>query len=145
MGYLLLDRICTTAGSHLYRARRLQGGVQGGVQEGTPTTLKVLDLADTFPAQAARFRREYEMLQALDIAGIVKPSALLDEQGQLSMDVGNIVGEPLEAILNHHRLDLPTCLRLACQLADVLAGLHASHIIHQDLRPLNFMVTPEAR
>ncbi len=137
VGYLLLDRICTTASSHLYRARYLQ--------EGEATTLKLLNLGNTSSEQATRFRREYEMLRALDIAGLIKPGALLDEQGQLAMDVGNLVGEPLEAILNRRRLDLPACLRLALQLTDILAGLHASHIIHQDIRPVNFMVTPEAR
>ena len=137
--YLLLDRICTTAGSHLYRAQRLQ--------EGAPTTLKLLNFGNTFPEQATRFRREYEMLRALEIAGVVKPSKLLDEPGQMAMVVGDVSGESLEEILNHRRLDLPICLRLACQLIDILAGLHAGHIIHQDIRPVNFliMMTPEAR
>ncbi|HVK55931.1 MAG TPA: AAA family ATPase, partial [Burkholderiales bacterium] len=138
MDYLTLDQICSTAGSCLYRAQRLQ--------DGAFTTLKSLNLADTFPTQANNFRREYEMLRALDITGVVKPSALLNEQGQLAMDVGNIAGEPFEAILKSRRLDLPTCLRLGLQIADILAALHANHIIHQDIRPANFlMMEPEGR
>ncbi|HVK95106.1 MAG TPA: EAL domain-containing protein [Noviherbaspirillum sp.] len=134
-GYQLLDLICTTASSDLYRARR--------VQDDAYTVLKLLDLGNTQPAQAARFRCEYELLQTLDMPHIVRPSELLDEHGRLAMVVGNITGNSLEAVLKHRRLDLLTCLRLARQLADILAGLHAAHLIHRDIRPANFMVTDE--
>jgi hypothetical protein len=60
------DRISATAGSDLYRARRLT--------DGTPVLLKLLpEAADA--AQSARFRREYLLLQSLNVAGIAKVRA----------------------------------------------------------------------
>jgi PAS domain S-box-containing protein len=137
MDYLLLDRICTMAGSHLHRARV--------APDGAPTLLKLVDAGDAVPGQMARFRHEYELLRTLEIAGVVKAGALVDEPGWLAMVVGESVGEPLETLLRRTRPDVPTCLRLACQLADIVAGLQASHVIHQDIRPANFMLTAQAR
>ena len=50
-------------------------------------------------------------------------------------------GEPLDAVLMYYRPDLPTCLRLASQLAQTLAGLHAAHTIHRQLCPSNVLVS----
>ena len=137
MHYQILDRIGTTAGSHLYRARCLE--------DGAVAVLKVLDPEDAAPAQSARFQREYEILQSLDVPGVVKPVALIHEQGPPMIVLDYVDGELLEDVLTWRRLDVPTCLRLACQLAGILAGLHAAHLTHRDIRPANLMLTPDGR
>jgi hypothetical protein len=52
--YQILDRIGTTAGSHLHRARH--------VADGAPAVLKLPE-SENIPAHAARFRREYARLR----------------------------------------------------------------------------------
>jgi PAS domain S-box-containing protein len=132
--YQTIERICTTAGSDLYRARWLK--------DGTPVLLKQLDPEYAIEVQSARcFKREYLLLQSLDVAEIIKPIALIDEPGCLALVLEDFAGESFEAVLGgDQRLDLPGCLRIASHLAHALAGLHAARIIHQDIRPANILL-----
>jgi diguanylate cyclase (GGDEF)-like protein/PAS domain S-box-containing protein len=132
--YQLLDCICATSGSYLYRAKN--------VRDGTPVALKLLE-KNRNTQQTARFRREYDLLRMLDISGVVKPHAFVDARDHQAMVLSDLAGQSLDALLRHGRLDVPTCLRVACKLADILAGLHAAQVIHQDIRPVNFLLTPE--
>ena len=87
--YQILDSIGTTAGSHLYRARSLP--------DGTAAVLKVLDPENATPAQSARLQREYEILKSLDLRGVVRPVALISDQGPLMVVLDYLDGELLEA------------------------------------------------
>jgi PAS domain S-box-containing protein len=129
------DRISATAGSDLYRARRLT--------DGTPVLLKLLpEAADA--AQSARFRREYLLLQSLNVAGIAKPLTLIDESGRLALILEDFAGESLEAVLGREpRMDVALCLRIGRHLADALTDIDAAQIIHRDIRPANVLVAPE--
>ena len=130
--YQILDCACTTAGSHLYHVRCLK--------DGTPALLKVPSTKHTLPAQLSRFQQEYDALQSDDIPGLIKPVALVNEDGRPAMVLEDLAGESLESVLNRRRPDVPTCLRLGSELARILAGLHAAHIVHRDIRPANFML-----
>jgi diguanylate cyclase (GGDEF)-like protein/PAS domain S-box-containing protein len=130
--YQIINRIATTADSHLYRAQC--------VADGAPALLKMPE-----PAHAARFRREYAILRALDIPGVIKPSELIDEPGRLVMVLDNFEGQPFESFLNQHAPDLPLCLRIGLQLSHILGGLHAAHLIHRDIRPANLMLLLEGK
>ncbi len=135
--YQVLDHIGTTAGSHLYRARRLE--------DDTPVILKQFDSDNVSTGHLARFRGEYLLLQSLDIVGIAKPTALINEHGCLAMVLDNFAGESLESVLDRGlRMDLSTCLNIASRLAHVLADMHATQVIHQDIRPANLLVELES-
>src|SRR5260370_4824658 len=56
-----LDRICATAGSELYHARRLTDGMAMLLKWHRPEHANA--------AQSARFRSEYRQLQSLNVAG----------------------------------------------------------------------------
>jgi PAS domain S-box-containing protein len=129
-----LERICATAGSDLYRGRRLTDGM--------PVLLKLpAEHADA--AQLARLRREYLLLRSLNVAGIAKPLALVDERGHLALVLEAFSGESLEAVLGRDlRMDLVVFLRIGRHLADALAGIDAAQVIHRDIRPANILVAP---
>ncbi len=95
------------------------------------------------PAQAARFRREYAILATLDIPGVPKPAALIDEPATLMMVLDPFEGEPFESVLTRQKLDLARCLRLGLQLVRILGALHSAHIVHHDFCPANLMLLPE--
>src|SRR6202163_1540254 len=117
-----LERMCTTAGSALYRARRLTDGM--------PVLLK-LPPEHTDAAERARLKREYLLLQSLNVAGIAKPLALIDERGGLALVLEAFAGESLEAVLGREpRRDVALCLRIGRHLADALAGLDTAEVIH---------------
>jgi serine/threonine protein kinase len=129
----ILHRTCTTAGSDLYRARRLTDGI--------PVLLKLPpEHADA--GQSARFKREYLLLQSLNIAGIAKPLAFIDERGGFALVLEDFAGESLEAVLARERhMGLEVCLCIARHLADTLAGIDAARVIHCDIRPGNFQAS----
>src|ERR1700686_1209233 len=130
-----LERICTTAGSDLYRARRLADGM--------PVLLK-LPPEHTDAAERARLKREYLLLQSLNVAGIAKPLALIDERGGFALVLEAFAGESLEAVLGREpHMDLDNCLRIGRHLADTLAGIDAAQVIHRDIRAANMLVEPE--
>ena len=137
MHYQILGRIGATAGSCLYRARRLE--------DDAPVMLKQLDPGNADAGYFACFRREYLLLQALDVEGIAKPVTMISEGGSLLMVLDDFAGESLESVLGSGmRLELPVCLDIAIRLARVLAGVHAAHVIHQDIRPVNILVARES-
>jgi predicted ATPase/signal transduction histidine kinase/ActR/RegA family two-component response regulator len=128
-----LGRICATAGSELYRARRLTDGLVVLLKWHRP------DHANA--AQSARFRSEYRLLQSLNVVGAAKPLALVDERGSLAMPLEDFASESLEAVLSRDsRMDLLLCLSIARHLADALAGIDAARVIHRDIRPANILV-----
>jgi PAS domain S-box-containing protein len=131
-----LDRICTTAGSDLYRARRLDDGM--------PVLMKRLRSEHPDAAQSTRLEREYRLLQSLHVAGIAKPLALIDERASLAVLLEDFPGESLETVLGRDaRMDLPVCLEIARHLADVLAGIDTAQVIHHDIRPANILIVPQ--
>ena len=130
--YQILERICTTAGSHLHHAR--------SVKDDTPALVKTLSVKDILPQHLARFQHEYDALQSNNIPGVIQAIALLSDEGQPIMALEDCAGEPFDAFLNQHALDVPACLRLGSSLARILAGLHAARLIHRDIRPVNFML-----
>jgi PAS domain S-box-containing protein len=131
----IIKRVCMTAGSALYRARRLTDEM--------PVLLKLL-FEHAGAVQSARFKREYQLLQTLKAAGIAKPLSLIDDRGRLASVLEDFSGESLETVLCHGpRPDLPRFLTIAHHLADALSGINAAHVIHRDLRPANILVAPE--
>jgi diguanylate cyclase (GGDEF)-like protein/PAS domain S-box-containing protein len=129
--YQILERVATTGGSHLHRGLR--------TVDGAPVMLKMPAAADT-PAQATRFRGEYAMLAALDIPGVARPAALIDDPGQLMMVLDPLDGVSFDTFLAGHKPEVPVCLRLGLQLARILGALHAARIVHHDFRPANLML-----
>src|SRR6267142_2114649 len=131
-----LDRICATAGSELYHARRLTDGMAMLLKWHRPEHANA--------AQSARFRSEYRRLQSLNVVGAAKPLALIDEPGCLAMLLEDFAGESLEAVLSRDsHMDLPLCLSIARHLADALADIDAARVIHRDIRPANILVAPD--
>ncbi|WP_188131156.1 trifunctional serine/threonine-protein kinase/ATP-binding protein/sensor histidine kinase [Paraburkholderia panacisoli] len=133
--YQALERICSTAGSDLYRARRLTDGM--------PVLLKLpTEHADA--AVRTRLEREYLLLQSLNVAGTAKPLALIEERGALALVLEDFAGESLEAALDREpHMNLDVCLRIGRHLADALAGIDAAQVIHRDIRAANILVVLE--
>ncbi|MBQ5946077.1 EAL domain-containing protein [Massilia sp. ST3] len=130
--YQLLERIGSTAGSNLHRGRR--------AVDGSPVLLKLPLAPDS--ACAARFRRDYAAMAALELGCVARPEALVDEPGRLLVALDAPEGELFEQALMRRRFGVPACLRLALQLASMLEALHRAQVIHQDFRPANLMLLP---
>jgi PAS domain S-box-containing protein len=127
-----LERICTTTGADLYRARRALVGKALMLK-------RVPESAEA--AQSTRLKREYLLLQSLHGAGIAKPLAPIDERGYLALVLEDFASESLEAFLDRElRMDVALCLRIGFHLADALSGIDSTKVIHRDIRPVNIRV-----
>jgi serine/threonine protein kinase len=97
--------------------------------------LKVLPAAfANDPERMARFRREAEVLAALNHPNIAAIYGI--EQQALVMEM--VEGETLKG-----PLPIETALNYARQIAEALEAAHEKNITHRDLKPLNIMITPE--
>ncbi|HEY2929336.1 ATP-binding protein [Piscinibacter sp.] len=131
-GFEAVDEPCTTPAWQIRRARRLG--------DDAFVLVKLLQPENAAPAQLAHFRQEYELLRTLDVPGIVKPLALVWDQGRSAMVLEDFEGRSLEGMLDTGKLNLQTGLGIASALANTLAGLHAAGVVHQDVRPTNIFV-----
>jgi PAS domain S-box-containing protein len=131
--FRISGRIGATTGSELHR---------GHLADGTPLLLKfVANRADA--ARSARLKREYLLLQSLNVAGIARPLGLVDERRGSTLVLPDVGGEWLETLLARAScLDIALSLRIGLHLADVLAGLDIARVIHRDIRPVNLLVEP---
>ena len=124
----IVEGLVATAAGAIQRARRLEDG-----------TTVLIKRADS--STAVRLRREYQLLGSLSCAGLAKPLELVEDHHQTVMVLEDFAGESLHALLEQvQRIDWQTSLTLGRSLARTLAGLHAAHCVHQDLRPAHVLL-----
>jgi predicted ATPase/tRNA A-37 threonylcarbamoyl transferase component Bud32 len=92
--------------------------------------------------QIARIRHEYQILQSLQIAGVIQPLALENTQNGVALILQYFEGELLQNIISAHNLQLNNFLHIAIQLATTLHDLHQNNIIHKDIQPQNILINP---
>ncbi len=134
-GYILDAELYRGRRRAVYRARR--------TQDDAPVIIKAL--VDDFPAAAdtANLRREFAILQSLEISGIARAIALEVQSGRPSL-ILEFAGETtLKELIVGRRLDVGSTLAIATQLAHVLARLHQAGIVHKDVNPNNIIVATE--
>lgn len=92
------------------------------------------------PGLQDRFAHEYALRDVLDPAAAARPLRLVQERGQPCLILEDGGHEPLECA----SLPLPLAdfLRTAIGIAAALAKLHASGLIHKDIKPAHILVDP---
>ncbi|KER68438.1 hypothetical protein HR51_28630 [Burkholderia cepacia] len=93
------------------------------------------------PELLERFAHEYALRDVLDPAAVVRPLRLVQERGQPCLVLEDCGHEPLECAARP--LSLPDFLRIAIGIAVALAKLHASGLIHKDIKPAHILVDPD--
>ena len=105
--------------------------------------LKVLANAYPTPLELARFRQEYDLVNALSMEGIPQFEAFgkLDDRYFISMrDTGGIT---LKDFVVRQKPGITRFLKIAIQLSEILGQLHQKNVIHKDLKPANIFIHPE--
>jgi serine/threonine-protein kinase len=97
------------------------------------------------PDRLARFRREAQLLAALNHANIAAIHGLEEADGAPFLALELVEGEDLAARLKRGPLPLDEALAAARQVAEALEEAHERGIVHRDLKPGNVKVTPEGK
>jgi eukaryotic-like serine/threonine-protein kinase len=138
--------------SHYRIKQRLGAGGRGEVYRvedtrlGRDVALKLLlpeFAAD--PERLRRFRREAQLLAALDHPAIVTIFSVEEADGVPFLTMQLVDGATLEQLIPAGGLPLRRFFEIAVPLADAVAAAHAQGVIHRDLKPSNVMCTPEGR
>jgi predicted ATPase/signal transduction histidine kinase/CheY-like chemotaxis protein len=137
----------TIAGYHIVQV--LYDGsttcVYRALRESDKTCAIVKTLKAEYPTleQLARLQHEYQILQSLDIEGVVKPLALENYQNGLTLILSDFQGEILKDFINTQKFDLNIFLQLAISLSSTIAQLHRNNILHKDIKPQNILINPK--
>ena len=94
------------------------------------------------PERVARFKREAQLLAALNHSHIAAIFGLEEANGSQFLILELVEGETLAERLKAGPLPLTEALTIARQVADAVEAAHEKGIIHRDLKPANIKITP---
>jgi len=138
--------------SHYRVTSALGAGGMGEVYRATDTNLdrdvaiKVLpsEVAQD-PERLARFKREAQLLAALNHPNIAAIHGLEEAEGTPFLALELVEGEDLSARLKRGKVPIDEALEMAGQVAEALEAAHEKGIVHRDLKPANVKITPEGQ
>jgi Tol biopolymer transport system component len=131
---------------------RLGAGGMGEVYRATDTNLNRDVAIKVLPPEVAqnaerlgRFRREAQLLAALNHTNIASIHGLEEADGQPFLVLELVEGEDLKQRLEKGAIPLDEALEIARQIAEALEEAHAHGIVHRDLKPANVKLTPDGK
>jgi eukaryotic-like serine/threonine-protein kinase len=135
-----------TIGSYLIEQPLGRGGM-GEVFRARDTVLnravaiKVLPAALAVRAdRVARFRREAQLLAALNHPNIAQIHGLIESSGVTGLVMELVEGPTLADRIARAPIPVDRAIDIARQIADALAAAHEKGIVHRDLKPANIKV-----
>jgi serine/threonine-protein kinase len=109
---------------------------------GRTIALKVLpDSLIPDPEQLARFRREAQILAALNHPHIAAVYGLEEADGRLAIGLELVEGEGLDERLARGPVPLEEAIGIMRQTAEGLEAAHERGVVHRDLKPANVRLT----
>ena len=110
--------------------------------DGLPVVIKVLKNDFPTTGELARYRREFEITQSLDLPGIIHCYELRRHEKTLLMVFEDFGGMSIASLLKDRSLSLDEFFDTAIQVAVALGQVHRAHIIHKDICPANLVINP---
>ncbi|HAJ64356.1 MAG TPA: serine/threonine protein kinase, partial [Cyanobacteria bacterium UBA8543] len=132
VGYHITEILYEGANTRICRA----------LKESEQTSVLIKTIKTEYPSieELTQLRHEYQILQSLDIEGIIKPISLNSFPSGLAIVFSDFDGEVFEKFLLINQLKLNQFLQISIQLISTLAALHQKHILHKDIKPQNILI-----
>lgn len=96
-------------------------------------------LSSDIPSESElqKFKKEYDILEEVEILGVRK--VLAYEQGEIILEY--VAGNSLKSFFKDRPFKLSERLEIFQQIAKILAKVHQTGIIHKDINPSNILIT----
>ncbi|MEG4625014.1 AAA family ATPase [Microcoleus sp. w1-18aA5] len=147
-GYQIAQQIYAGSRTSVYR----------GLQEsdGTPVVLKILNSECPTVSELVQFRHQYNIVQNLDLPGIVKPYKLETYRNRFVLVMEDFGGVSLRTYSETNKtlagkeaqstfLNIGEFLKIAIEIVNILHELHSRQIIHKDIKPENILINPVSK
>lgn len=104
-------------------------------------------LRATYPTQKelSRLHHEYDILQDLEVQGVVRPCGLERYENGLALILEDFQGESLRNFLKRNTGNLRDFLFTAATLSEIVGEIHKKGIIHKDINPGNIVINPKTK
>ncbi len=132
--YQITQLIYESNDSQVFRATRLSDNLS--------VIIKYLKEDYPSPSMLARYQHEFDILSKLDLKGVIKVYDLQRYHHTLFLVLEDIGGESLKAMLGKYDFTVAKLLELFIQVTEILADIHAAHLIHKDINPSNIIWNP---
>jgi eukaryotic-like serine/threonine-protein kinase len=136
--YQLLERIGAGALGEVFRARDTRLG----------RTVAIKRVPAALASDASRRTGLLEAARAAAVISHPHVASLYEvgeDAGQLFLVVEHVEGDTLAKVIAGHPLHPKRAVEIAIQVADALAEVHASGVVHRDVRPDNIVITPRGQ
>jgi hypothetical protein len=130
-GYRVRECIHETPHSAVYTGTRTDDGLR--------VVLKLYRGAQD-DAGTARAQREFELLERIHDAGVVRPVEVRADGDRHILIVEEVPGEPLSRYVDQRRFAVTEVLQIGIGITRSLAAVHDARVIHKDLKPGNILV-----
>jgi hypothetical protein len=97
------------------------------------------------PERLARFKREAQLLAALNHSHIAAIHGLEESEGKPFLVLELVEGEDLAERLKRGAIPVAETVAIAKQIAEALEEAHEKGIVHRDLKPANIKLTPDGQ
>jgi hypothetical protein len=121
------------AGRRVTVARAMRDG------DDHPVVLKILADPAARPHDAAALRREFDLLRRVRHPGVAAPLDTIAWNDGFALVMDDIGGESLDAVCGRGPMAVGDFLPLAAGMAEALAAVHGSGMVHKDVCPANFV------
>ncbi len=132
-GFTDLQQLHVSKRTHVYRAKRLSGGLN--------VIIKVL--SSDFPSvkNIYRYKHEYELLKSIDADSVIQAYDLEKNHGSYMLVLEDFDGVDLNKLFPT-KIVLKAFLPLAIKITQAINDIHALNIIHKDINLSNIVYNP---
>lgn len=95
--------------------------------------------------EIAAYRHEYQILQSLDLDGVIKAYGLEESGKKPVLVLEDFGGRSLADLMKDRRLPPSEVLPIALGVTEALAQIHRANVIHKDINPTNIILNPISR
>jgi PAS domain S-box-containing protein len=139
-GYQIFAQIDESARAAIYRGIR--------ERDNQPVILKVLKSEYPTPLELERYQQEYEILQNLDVEGVVRVYGLESYQRTVGLILEDFGGRALSDLMRDRsvaggEISLREFLQLAIEIVAIIGRIHGAGAIHKDVNLANIGLNPE--